>query len=61
MSFSLAHLALSVDASETGRNRERRELAGKPRARKAWNTICVIEPTGKARAVQGRCQFGVVK
>lgn len=27
--FSLAHLALSLDAFETGRNWERRKLAGK--------------------------------
>lgn len=31
--FSLAHLALSVDAFETGRNWERRKLAGKVRPR----------------------------
>lgn len=37
--FSLAHLALSVDAFETGRNWERRELAGKARPREAWRSV----------------------
>lgn len=43
--FSLPHLALSVNAFETGRNWERREeVACKARLKEAWNIVCVIKP-----------------
>lgn len=61
MSLVLAHLGLNVNACETGRNWERRDLAGKARQREMWNTVCVTDPTEKVGAVQGQCWFGVLK
>lgn len=48
----LAHLALSVDASKTGRSWEKREFADKGRPGQAWNTALCNKGYRKAGAVE---------
>lgn len=49
--FVQAELALGIDAFETDRNWDRRELVGRARSREVWNAVCVSEPTENIRAV----------